>query len=124
MGYKIININITILKMVNDIFLKNGKVDIKAHNRLQPNTYSVSVVISKYNMTAMKNYFSVSLFSLRVKLIELLLVIMKRIFVIGSGENILAAEKGYRSGCGYGGGFALLVVLFILLIIVGAACFC
>ena len=47
---------------------------------------------------------------------------MKRIFVIGSG-NILAAEKGYRSGCGYGGGFALLVVLFILLIIVGAACF-
>ena len=108
--------------MVNDIFLKNGKVDIKAHNRLQPNTYSVSVVISKYNMTAMKNYFSVSLFSLRVKLIELLLVIMKRIFVIGSG-NILAAEKGYRSGCGYGGGFALLVVLFILLIIVGAACF-
>ncbi len=85
MGYKIININITILKMVNDIFLKNGKVDIKAHNRLQPNTYSVSVVISKYNMTAMKNHFSVSLFSLRVKLIELLLVIMKRIFVIGSG---------------------------------------
>ncbi|MGM1567006.1 MULTISPECIES: YjcZ family sporulation protein [Bacillus cereus group] len=34
----------------------------------------------------------------------------------------MAAEKGYRSG--YGGGFALLVVLFILLIIVGAACFC
>ncbi|MBK0076956.1 MULTISPECIES: YjcZ family sporulation protein, partial [Bacillus] len=27
----------------------------------------------------------------------------------------MAAEKGYRSGCGYGGGFALLVVLFILL---------
>ncbi|MFJ7450106.1 MULTISPECIES: YjcZ family sporulation protein [Bacillus cereus group] len=37
---------------------------------------------------------------------------------------MLAAEKGYRSGCGYSGGFALLVVLFILLIIVGAACFC
>ncbi len=93
MGYKIININITILKMVNDIFLKNGKVDIKAHNRLQPNTYSVSVVISKYNMTAMKNYFSVSLFSLRVKLIELLLVIMKRIFVIGSGGEYLGCRK-------------------------------
>lgn len=30
---------------------------------------------------------------------------------------------GY-GGCGYGGGFALIVVLFILLIIVGAACFC
>ncbi|MGI8385541.1 YjcZ family sporulation protein [Robertmurraya sp. P23] len=26
-------------------------------------------------------------------------------------------------GVGYGGGFALIVVLFILLIIVGAACF-
>ncbi|EIJ81735.1 hypothetical protein PB1_02310 [Bacillus methanolicus PB1] len=25
---------------------------------------------------------------------------------------------------GYGGGFALLVVLFILLIIIGASCFC
>ncbi|TKV46484.1 sporulation protein YjcZ, partial [Bacillus sp. PIC28] len=29
----------------------------------------------------------------------------------------MAAEKGYGSGCGgYGGGFALLIVLFILLI--------
>ncbi|WP_142331768.1 YjcZ family sporulation protein, partial [Bacillus thuringiensis] len=28
------------------------------------------------------------------------------------------------SGCGYSGGFALLIVLFILLIIVGATCFC
>ncbi|MDY0854979.1 YjcZ family sporulation protein [Bacillus thuringiensis] len=27
-------------------------------------------------------------------------------------------------GCGFVGGFALLVVLFILLIIVGASCFC
>ncbi|MGG5793790.1 YjcZ family sporulation protein [Bacillus nitratireducens] len=27
-------------------------------------------------------------------------------------------------GCGLAGGFALLVVLFILLIIVGASCFC
>ncbi|MCM3214957.1 MULTISPECIES: YjcZ family sporulation protein [Niallia] len=30
---------------------------------------------------------------------------------------------GYSCGTGYGGGFALIVVLFILLIIVGAACF-
>lgn len=28
---------------------------------------------------------------------------------------------GYGGGCGYGSGFALIVVLFILLIIVGAA---
>lgn len=27
----------------------------------------------------------------------------------------------YGAGCGFGGGFALIVVLFILLIIVGAA---
>ncbi|MEN1934300.1 YjcZ family sporulation protein [Paenibacillus sp. 102] len=33
----------------------------------------------------------------------------------------MAEQKGY--GCGGYGGFALLVVLFILLIIVGAACF-
>ena len=31
---------------------------------------------------------------------------------------------GSCGGCGFAGGFALLVVLFILLIIVGAACFC
>ncbi|MFJ8457092.1 YjcZ family sporulation protein [Bacillus paramycoides] len=31
---------------------------------------------------------------------------------------------GGSCGCGFTGGFALLVVLFILLIIVGAACFC
>ncbi|WP_088021282.1 YjcZ family sporulation protein [Bacillus thuringiensis] len=36
----------------------------------------------------------------------------------------MAAEKGYGSGCGYSGGFALLIVLFILFIIVGATCFC
>lgn len=30
---------------------------------------------------------------------------------------------GYAGCCGFGGGFALIVVLFILLIIVGAACF-
>ncbi|MCR6788110.1 MULTISPECIES: YjcZ family sporulation protein [Bacillus cereus group] len=29
-----------------------------------------------------------------------------------------------RWRCGFAGGFALLVVLFILLIIVGASCFC
>ncbi|EEM61190.1 hypothetical protein bthur0007_8730 [Bacillus thuringiensis serovar monterrey BGSC 4AJ1] len=27
-------------------------------------------------------------------------------------------------GCGFAGGFALLVVLFILLIIIGCTCFC
>ncbi|CAM4038881.1 YjcZ family sporulation protein [Bacillus manliponensis] len=31
---------------------------------------------------------------------------------------------GFQGHCGFNGGFALLVVLFILLIIVGAACFC
>ncbi|EMJ6444009.1 YjcZ family sporulation protein [Bacillus cereus] len=31
---------------------------------------------------------------------------------------------GYGGSCGFSGGFALLVVLFILLIIVGASCFC
>ncbi|MHA4086782.1 YjcZ family sporulation protein [Bacillus cereus] len=38
----------------------------------------------------------------------------------------MAEKNDYRYGCGYSGygGFALLVVLFILLIIVGAACFC
>ncbi|AJI32785.1 MULTISPECIES: YjcZ family sporulation protein [Bacillus cereus group] len=34
----------------------------------------------------------------------------------------MTTEKGYGHGCGFGGGFALLVVLFILLIIVGASC--
>jgi len=31
---------------------------------------------------------------------------------------------GSCGGCGFAGRFALLVVIFILLIIVGAACFC
>ncbi|MED0967051.1 YjcZ family sporulation protein [Bacillus paramycoides] len=32
---------------------------------------------------------------------------------------------GFGGSCGcFGGGFALLIVLFILLIIVGASCFC
>ncbi|HDX9614124.1 TPA: YjcZ family sporulation protein [Bacillus toyonensis] len=30
----------------------------------------------------------------------------------------------YGEGCGFAGGFALLVVLFILLIIIGCSCFC
>ncbi|MDA1577271.1 MULTISPECIES: YjcZ family sporulation protein [Bacillus] len=34
----------------------------------------------------------------------------------------MAAERGH--GCGFSGGFALLVVLFILLIIVGASWIC
>ncbi|WP_144572380.1 YjcZ family sporulation protein [Bacillus paramycoides] len=29
---------------------------------------------------------------------------------------------GYGGSCGFGGGFALLIVLFILLIIVGTSC--
>ncbi|WP_409253338.1 YjcZ family sporulation protein [Bacillus sp. SCS-153A] len=33
----------------------------------------------------------------------------------------LRKEEAYMSGYGYGGGFALIVVLFILLIIIGAA---
>ncbi|HDR8183742.1 TPA: YjcZ family sporulation protein [Bacillus thuringiensis] len=36
----------------------------------------------------------------------------------------MATGKGYGHGYSNCGGFALLVVLFILLIIVGAACFC
>ncbi|KAB2394904.1 MULTISPECIES: YjcZ family sporulation protein [Bacillus cereus group] len=31
---------------------------------------------------------------------------------------------GSYGGCGFAGGFALLVVLFILLIIIGCSCFC
>jgi uncharacterized protein (TIGR01732 family) len=31
--------------------------------------------------------------------------------------------SGFAGGCGFGGGFALLIVLFILLIIIGAS-FC
>ncbi|WP_439741150.1 YjcZ family sporulation protein [Bacillus pseudomycoides] len=31
---------------------------------------------------------------------------------------------GFGGSCGFGGAFSLLVVLFILLIIVGASCFC
>ncbi|MCU5431405.1 YjcZ family sporulation protein [Bacillus cereus group sp. MYBK163-2] len=31
---------------------------------------------------------------------------------------------GYGGSCGFAGGFALLVVLFILLIIIGCSCFC
>ncbi|WP_431613427.1 YjcZ family sporulation protein [Bacillus pfraonensis] len=35
----------------------------------------------------------------------------------------MTEQKGYGYGCGGHGGFALLVVLFILLIIIGATCF-
>lgn len=58
-NYKTVNLHVRINKLINGIFIKNGKVDIKAHNRLQPNTYSVSVVISKYNMTAMSRILSI-----------------------------------------------------------------
>ncbi|MCI0764670.1 YjcZ family sporulation protein [Bacillus sp. TL12] len=34
----------------------------------------------------------------------------------------MAEQIGYGYGCGGYGGFALLVVLFILLIIIGASC--
>ncbi|NSW37712.1 YjcZ family sporulation protein [Bacillus sp. Xin1] len=37
--------------------------------------------------------------------------------------DFLTEQKGYGYGCGGYGGFALLVVLFILLIIIGATCF-
>ncbi|SDN16174.1 YjcZ family sporulation protein [Bacillus sp. OK048] len=40
----------------------------------------------------------------------------------GYGGGCGVGGYGY-GGCGFGGGFALIVVLFILLIIVGAACF-
>jgi len=39
-------------------------------------------------------------------------------------RNYFMGFGGSCGGCGFAGGFALLVVLFILLIIVGAACFC
>ncbi|MGH0686668.1 hypothetical protein ACQVQE_29550 [Bacillus mycoides] len=74
-NYKTINLYVTIYKLVDGIFLKNGKINIKAHNRLHSNTYSVSVVISKYNMIAMKKSFYVNLLSVRAVLIELLLVL-------------------------------------------------
>ncbi|GMG72107.1 hypothetical protein ShirakiTB12_05750 [Priestia megaterium] len=38
--------------------------------------------------------------------------------------NIRGAIDMGSYGCGYGSGFALLVVLFILLVIIGASCFC
>ncbi|AAT59999.1 hypothetical protein [Bacillus thuringiensis] len=57
-NFKTINLYVMINELINGIFIKNGKVDIKAHNRLQPNTYSVSVVKSKYNMIAMRRIIS------------------------------------------------------------------
>ncbi|PGY19368.1 sporulation protein YjcZ [Bacillus cereus] len=40
------------------------------------------------------------------------------------GEIYMGFGGSCGGGCGFTGGFALLVVLFILLIIVGASCFC
>jgi uncharacterized protein (TIGR01732 family) len=40
------------------------------------------------------------------------------------GYNNCENYGGYSGGCGYGNNFALIVVLFILLIIVGAAFYC
>ncbi|PGS95504.1 sporulation protein YjcZ, partial [Bacillus cereus] len=39
------------------------------------------------------------------------------------GEIFMGFGDSYGGGCGFAGGFALLIVLFILLIIVGASCF-
>ncbi|HDR7449700.1 YjcZ family sporulation protein [Bacillus toyonensis] len=33
-------------------------------------------------------------------------------------------SDSYGEGCGFAGGFTLLVVLFILLIFIGCSCFC
>ncbi|MEH7389866.1 YjcZ family sporulation protein [Bacillus sp. JJ1503] len=41
----------------------------------------------------------------------------------GYGYPVGGAFAGPVGGCGFGGGFALIVVLFILLIIIGASCF-
>ena len=45
-------------------------------------------------------------------------------FILLSKGGTIMGFGGSCGGCGFSGGFALLVVLFILLIIVGAACFC
>jgi uncharacterized protein (TIGR01732 family) len=48
---------------------------------------------------------------------------------IYGGENMGYGGCGYGGygygggGCGFGSGFALIIVLFILLIIIGASCF-
>ncbi|GKU80763.1 MULTISPECIES: YjcZ family sporulation protein [Niallia] len=42
----------------------------------------------------------------------------------GYGAGYGYGGCGYAGGVGYGGGFALIVVLFILLIIVGATFIC
>ncbi|PGC45146.1 sporulation protein YjcZ [Bacillus wiedmannii] len=43
--------------------------------------------------------------------------------LLGKGGTIMGFG-GSCGSCGFGGAFALIIVLFILLIIVGAACFC
>ncbi|PEP20188.1 sporulation protein YjcZ [Bacillus wiedmannii] len=45
--------------------------------------------------------------------------------LLSKGGTIVMGYGGSCSeGCGFAGGFALLVVLFILLIIIGCSCFC
>lgn len=41
----------------------------------------------------------------------------------GYGYPVAGAYTGNYGGCGFSGGFALIVVLFILLIIIGASCY-
>jgi len=45
--------------------------------------------------------------------------------LLSKGGTIVMGYGGScGEGCGFAGGFALLVVLFILLIIIGCSCFC
>lgn len=52
-----------------------------------------------------------------------------KVLSIYGGENMGFGGCGYGGygygggGCGFGSGFALIIVLFILLIIIGASCF-
>ncbi|PGK39821.1 sporulation protein YjcZ [Bacillus anthracis] len=45
-------------------------------------------------------------------------------FPLLSKGGTIMGFGGSCGGCGFAGGFALLVVLFILLIIIGCSCFC
>ncbi len=44
--------------------------------------------------------------------------------LIKGGSIVMGYGGSCGEGCGFTGGFALLVVLFILLIIIGCTCFC
>lgn len=44
--------------------------------------------------------------------------------LIKGGSIVMGYGGSCGEGSGFAGGFALIVVLFILLIIVGASCFC